>query len=103
MPDAEAFWGWCLETDTDKPLELLAIIAGVSVNAVQRGRGRTDALRQSNALSLAIGLDMAKHWTSQADGFFGRMTKTQLAAQSRPKIPMSPECWRRGRKRKRRN
>ncbi|MBN9361770.1 MULTISPECIES: ParB/RepB/Spo0J family partition protein [unclassified Devosia] len=81
LPDAGAFWGWCLEADTDKLLELLAIIAGVSVNAVQRGRGRGDPLRQSDVLATALGLDMTKHWTPLAGGFFGRLTKAQLAAQ----------------------
>ena len=79
--EPSAFWGWCLEAETDRLLELLALLAGLSVNAVQRGRGRTEALRQSDQLAAALGLDMANHWKPQAGGFFGRLTKPQLAAQ----------------------
>lgn len=81
LPAAGAFWGWCLEAETDHLLELLEVVAGLSINAVQRGRGRTDSLRHSDQLAAALGLDMAKHWTPQTEGFFGRLTKAQLAAQ----------------------
>lgn len=81
LPDAGAFWGWCMGTDTDKLLELLAVLAGIGVNAVQRGKGRDMALRQSDDLATALGLDMAAHWMPKADGFFSRLTKAQLASQ----------------------
>jgi ParB family chromosome partitioning protein len=77
----EAFWGWCVEAETDRLLELLALLAGTAVNAVQRGRGRTEALRQSDQLAEALSLDMAAHWTPHAEGFFSRLTKAQLVAQ----------------------
>lgn len=81
LPDAAGFWAWCLDADTDKLLELLAVLAGLGVNAVQRGRARTEALHQSDQLAEALGLDMAAHWTPMVDGFFSRLTKAQLAAQ----------------------
>ncbi len=79
--EPDAFWGWCLEAETDRLLELLALLAGMAVNAVQRGRGRTEALRQSDQLAAALSLDMAAHWSPQAEGFFSRLTKPQMAAQ----------------------
>ena len=69
--DPDGFWDWCLAADQDKLLELLALLAGLMVDA---GTGRT-----AGSLAQAVALDMRQHWTPKADGFFGRLSKPLMA------------------------
>lgn len=75
-------WHWCMETDDDRLLELLAFLTSLSVDAVARSKGDTHGERLANAdqLAMTLGLDMHQHWYGRADGFFGRLSKAQLAA-----------------------
>ena len=78
--EEDGFWDWCLAADDAQLVELLAVLAGYAVNAVSRNaasRGPTHA----DQLAAAVDLDMAAHWTPLVEGFFGRLTKAQLAAQ----------------------
>ena len=70
--DADGFWEWCLAADAEKLGELLALLAGSTIDA---------SLSPGAAASLAgaLGLDMRKHWTPKVDGFFGRLSKPLMA------------------------
>jgi ParB family chromosome partitioning protein len=81
MPeDADAFWGWLLSQPTDRLTDLLAVCAGMSVNAVRKTHDKADASRLVHAdqLATALGLDMTEWWQPTAAGFFGRITKTRI-------------------------
>jgi ParB family chromosome partitioning protein len=66
--DTDGFWAWCLEADTEKLSELLALLAGLTIDA-SHNKGAAAALGE------ALGLDMRKHWAPKVDGFFGRLSK----------------------------
>lgn len=66
--DADGFWAWCLEADTEKLSELLALLAGLTVDA-SYSKGAAAVLGE------ALGLDMRKHWAPKVEGFFGRLSK----------------------------
>jgi ParB family chromosome partitioning protein len=81
MPeDADAFWGWLLTQSTDRLMGLLAVCAGMSVNAVHKRQDRADAPRLAHAdqLADALGLDMTQWWQPTAAGFFGRIAKSRI-------------------------
>lgn len=77
--DPEGFWGWCLAAGDQKLLELLALLAGHSVNAVSRNHMHSGPTH-ADQLAEALSLDMAAHWKPTAEGFFARLTKPQLAS-----------------------
>lgn len=70
--DPTAFWDWCLAADTEKLGELLAVLVGLSVDAAQ---GQSMAKQ----LAEAVTLDIRKHWTPKADGFYARLSKPLMA------------------------
>jgi|GEM_PF-2489112 len=65
--DLDGFWDWCLAAGQDRLVELLAVLAGMTVDAAT---GRT-----SGALAQALELDMHDHWPPVLDGFYGRLSK----------------------------
>lgn len=82
LPENPAdLWEWCMETDEDRLLELLAFLTSLSVDAIVRSKGDTYGERLANAdqLAITLGLNMHEHWQGRADGFYGRLSKAQLA------------------------
>jgi ParB family chromosome partitioning protein len=78
--DPKALWDWCLAQGQSVLLDLLALLAGLSVDAVTRttpdhGRG----IAHADALASVLALDMHAHWTPAAEGFFSRLSKAQMA------------------------
>jgi ParB family chromosome partitioning protein len=78
--DPSALWDWCLAQEQSVLLELLALLAAMSVDAVTRttpDRGRRIA--HADTLASVLALDMHAHWTPAAEGFFSRLSKAQMA------------------------
>jgi ParB family chromosome partitioning protein len=78
----EDLWSWCLERSRDELLDLLAIIAARTVNAVQRKGDRPDAYRltHANDLAKALKLDIGAWFTPTAEGYFNRVSRSQILA-----------------------
>ena len=73
--NADDLLAWCIEQPRDTLLDLLAFLAGLTVDAVQvHGRGPDHADR----LAAALALDMTRWWTPSVDGFFLRLPKAAL-------------------------
>jgi len=74
-------WDWCLAQDQSRLLDLLALLAGLSVNAVRGKTERPDTarLRHADHLAATLQLDMHSHWQPTAQGFFSRLPKGLMA------------------------
>jgi ParB family chromosome partitioning protein len=61
-------------------LDLLAVLAALSVNAVQGAQDRPDCDRLAHAdqLATSLQLDMRPWWSPSVDGFYGRLSKASL-------------------------
>jgi ParB family chromosome partitioning protein len=75
-----ALFDWCLEQPRKTLLELLALCAALSLNAVQRGHDRPNCerLRHAADMARAVKLDMASWFTPDAESFFGRISRAQI-------------------------
>lgn len=80
LPDDPAqFWDWCAGQDRDTLIGLLALLAGLSVDAIRRkGTGRSAAIRHADQLACALSLDMHGHWTPEPETFFSRLPKALM-------------------------
>ncbi|MGH6922862.1 MAG: ParB/RepB/Spo0J family partition protein [Propylenella sp.] len=76
--DPANLWAWCLDQPQDVLLDLLAVIAALSVDAVvpKNGRPRPHA----DKIARAVSLDMAVYFTPTADNFFGRISRPGILA-----------------------
>jgi len=75
-------WEWCLSQSRDALLDLLALCAALTVNAVQ-GKGDPSGsrrLRHADALARALKLDMSAWFTPGAENYFGRVSRTHILA-----------------------
>ncbi len=80
--ELEALWSWCLGQPQETLLELLAHIAGRSVDTVQR---KADAasnprLVHGDALARALGIDMAANFVPGVGNYFSRISGAQIVA-----------------------
>jgi ParB family transcriptional regulator, chromosome partitioning protein len=94
--DEAALWDWCLEQERDTLLELLAVCAAQTVNAVQAKEDRKDAPRllHADALAKALNLDMTAWFTPTAENFFSRVARpTILKALSEAKGAPAKRSW----------
>jgi ParB family transcriptional regulator, chromosome partitioning protein len=75
-------WHWCLERSREELLDLLALIAARSVNAVRQKHDRQDAPRLVHAARLAeaVKLDMTAWFTPTAETYFRRVSRAQILA-----------------------
>jgi len=73
-------WDWCLEQKQDTLLDLMAICAACTVNAVQTKNGGQDAntLRHADDLAEALKLDMGQWFTPTASNFFAKISKQAM-------------------------
>jgi ParB family chromosome partitioning protein len=75
--DTAALWDWCLEQDQENLLDLLAVAAAHSVNAVRhKGETTNSRLQHADQLATALNLDMTDWYMPTADNLFGRISKT---------------------------
>jgi ParB family chromosome partitioning protein len=75
--DPKRLWDWCLTTEPDRLLELLALLTALTLDAVRNPHEAAAAprLAQADRVAEAVNLDMTQHWRGKAEGFFGRLTK----------------------------
>lgn len=75
-------WSWCQSQSQDVLLNTLAVLAGASVDAVQRKADRSDAPRLSHAddVANAVALDMTGWFTPTAENYFSRVNRSQILA-----------------------
>jgi ParB family chromosome partitioning protein len=73
-------WGWLLGQPQNVLLNILAVAAAHTVNAVQRPHDAPDCgrLNGAKALAEALELDMANWWQASAANYFGRVKKDQI-------------------------
>lgn len=77
--DPSAFWDWCLGQEQAVLLDLLALLAALSVDAITRiAPDHGASIAHADALATRLGLDMRAHWTPAAEGFFSRLSKAQM-------------------------
>jgi ParB family transcriptional regulator, chromosome partitioning protein len=82
LPNEDALFAWCLKQKQERLLELLALGAAQSVNAIQSKGEQTDRdrLRHADELAEALDLDMVNWFTPTAENYFGRVTKAQIVS-----------------------
>jgi ParB family chromosome partitioning protein len=75
-------WQWLLKQSRDELLDLLAFIAATCVDAVLRKGERADSSRlmDANFLAGALGLDMTEWFKPTAEGYFSRISRSQILA-----------------------
>lgn len=80
--DPDALWQWCRSQSHDALLNTLAVLAGASVDAVQRKADRCDAPRLSHAddVAKALALDMTRWFVPTAENYFSRVSRAQILA-----------------------
>lgn len=78
----EGLWHWCRSQSLESLLNALAVLAGASVDAVQRKADRCDAPRLSHAddVADALALDMTEWFMPTADNYFSRVNRMQILA-----------------------
>lgn len=78
------FWAWCLAQDQETLLNLLALAAGLSVNAVSYNeRAASPRLDHSHQLGDTLGFVMRDYWRPKVTGFFARLTKALMSRHLR--------------------
>jgi ParB family chromosome partitioning protein len=73
-------WTWCLERSRDELLQLLALVAAKSVDAIQHKADRPNSgrLKHAESLAIALGLDMTDWFKPTDESYFGRLSRTQI-------------------------
>jgi ParB family chromosome partitioning protein len=81
LPAAPAdLWAWCLAQPQDLLLDLMAVCAACTVDAVQMKHGGqdSDSLRHADDLADALKMDMGQWFAPTAANFFGRISKQAM-------------------------
>lgn len=81
--DRSAWFAWFLELPQAELLDLLAVCAASTVNALPS----TGTAFEANALAVAVGLDMADWWTPTAEGFLSHISKAQIVQALKEAAP----------------
>jgi ParB family transcriptional regulator, chromosome partitioning protein len=78
--DCADLWDWCLGQLQDTLLDLMAVCAAHTVDAVQTKHGGQDAnaLRHADDLAAALQLDMRRWFTPTASNFFAKISKQAI-------------------------
>lgn len=78
--DCADLWEWCLEQKQDTLLDLMAICAACTVDAVQTKHGgqEADSLHHADDLAGALKLDMGQWFTPTASNFFAKISKQAM-------------------------
>lgn len=78
--DPDALWSWCLDRSRDELLDLLAIIAALSIDAVQRKGHRLNDQRfvHADMLAKALRVDISAWFVPTAANYFGRVNRAQI-------------------------
>lgn len=78
--DAADLFGWLLAQESATVTRLITFCAAMSVDAVRGKQDRRDCprLAHADALSTALGLDMAVWWEPTKERYLGRVSKTLI-------------------------
>ena len=78
--DCADLWAWCIGQTQDTLLDLMAVCAAHTVDAVQTKHGGQDAdsLRHADDLAEALQLDMGQWFTPTASNFFAKISKQAM-------------------------
>lgn len=76
--DPAELWDWCLAQSHDALLDVLAVIAGLSVDTVQRDVSAP--LTHGPKLAQALALNMRSWFVPGAENYFGRIKRTGILA-----------------------
>lgn len=78
--DAADLWHWCLYQPQSDLLATLAVLAGASLDAVQRKADCADCprLKHTDELANAVALDMTGWFTPTAENYFSRVSRAQI-------------------------
>lgn len=78
--NANDLWDWLTARSRDELMDLLAFIAGVSVDAVQRKGDRPDCSRlaQAKALGETLRFEMTEWFRPTAENYFGRISRSLM-------------------------
>lgn len=78
--DPDALWSWCLDRSRDELLDLLAVIAALGVDAVQRkgDRPNGERLMHADMLAKALRVDISTWFVPTAANYFGRVNRAQI-------------------------
>ena len=76
----DELWDWLVNQPQKVILDLLAFSVAQTINAVQLPHQPADErhLRGANALSKALGLDVANWWSPNAENYFSRIKRDQI-------------------------
>jgi ParB family chromosome partitioning protein len=94
--DAGELWAWCLVQPQETLLDLLALSAALTLDAVREKGTREDAPRllHANALADALGCDMKAWFTPTAANYFSRINRTAIMeAMVEAGIPARTRSW----------
>ncbi len=95
MPEEpEALWAWCLAQSQDTLLALLAHVAAESVDAARRKADTVNSppISHADALARALGIDMTRAFTPDAETYFSRISGKQIVTALREAkgVPAAP-------------
>lgn len=78
--DPRELFGWLLGCNRDQLLDLLAFVAAMSIDAVQRkaDNPRSSRLEHARMLGQAVNLDMTSWFTPTAENYFSRVDRSQI-------------------------
>ncbi len=79
----EKLWAWLYGRDQKTLLEILAVCAASTLDAVQKRRGvieRAPDSAHAGQLADALKLDMAEYWQPTVEGYLGRVPKDLILA-----------------------
>jgi ParB family chromosome partitioning protein len=78
--DPDELWHWCRTQSQEALLNVLAVLVGASVDAVQRKADRCNAPRllYADDMANALSLDMTDWFTPTADNYFSRVNRSQI-------------------------
>ncbi|MDH4122436.1 MAG: hypothetical protein OEV94_12105 [Deltaproteobacteria bacterium] len=72
-------WDWCISQSTETLLEVLALCAAVSMDAVAKnGQWEAVVQDQANRLGAALALDMRDWFTPTAENYYGKVNKSEI-------------------------
>ena len=80
--DADQLLGWLIGQDDGTLMELLALCAALSIDAVTTSSTKHPA----DALAGAVGLDMAEWWSPTGSSYFAQVSKAQISEAVREAV-----------------
>lgn len=82
--DEEDLWEWCLEQPQSVLLDLLAVCAAATSDAISRKeRSKSGSLEHSDALADALKFDMKNWFVVSPENYFMRVSRDQIAGAYR--------------------